>query len=42
MKRIAHQLMELNSTFIWHWPWLMQGVESAKQHGFTGIILHQQ
>lgn len=42
MKRITHQLMELNSTFIWHWPWLMQGVESAKQHGFTGIILHQQ
>lgn len=42
MKRIAHQLMELNSTFIWHWPWLEQGVMSAKQHGFTGIILHQQ
>jgi len=42
MKRIPHQLMELNSTFIWHWPWLIQGVASAKQHGFTGIILHQQ
>jgi len=42
MKRIPHQLMELNSTFIWHWPWFIQGVKSAKQHGFTGIILHQQ
>ena len=42
MKRIPHQLMELNSTFIWHWPWFIQGVSSAKQHGFTGIILHQQ
>lgn len=42
MKRIPHQLMELNSTFIWHWPWFVQGVQSAKQHGFTGIILHQQ
>ncbi|WP_318356136.1 hypothetical protein [Enterobacter sp.] len=42
MKRIPHQLMELNSTFIWHWPWFVQGVASAKQHGFTGIILHQQ
>ena len=42
MKRIPHQLMELNSTFIWHWPWLVQGVESAKRHGYTGIILHQQ
>lgn len=42
MKRIPHQLMELNSTFIWHWPWFIQGVISAKQHGFTGIILHQQ
>lgn len=42
MKRIAHQLMELNSAFIWHWPWFLQGVASAKQHGFTGIILHQQ
>ncbi|WP_312952046.1 hypothetical protein [Superficieibacter sp.] len=42
MKRIPHQLIELNSTFIWHWPWFIQGVECAKQHGFTGIILHQQ
>nr|WP_318384214.1 hypothetical protein [uncultured Enterobacter sp.] len=42
MKRIPHQLMELNSTFIWHWPWFVQGVASARQHGFTGIILHQQ
>ena len=42
MKRIPHQLMELNSTFIWHWPWFIQGVSSAKQHGFTGIVLHQQ
>lgn len=42
MKRIPHQLMELNSTLIWHWPWFLQGVACAKQHGFTGIILHQQ
>lgn len=42
MKRIPHQLMELNSIFIWHWSWLVQGVERAKQHGYTGIILHQQ
>lgn len=42
MKLVPHQLMELNSPFIWHWPWFISCVNAAKQHGFTGIILHQQ
>jgi hypothetical protein len=42
MARIPHQLLELNSPFIWHWPWLEQTVTVAKRYGFTGIILHQQ
>lgn len=42
MKLVPHQLMELNSPFIWHWPWFVSCVNAAKAHGFTGIILHQQ
>lgn len=42
MARIPHQLLELNSPFIWHWPWLEQAVAVAKRYGFTGVILHQQ
>lgn len=42
MKLVPHQLMELNSPFIWHWPWFISCVNAAKAHGFTGIILHQQ
>lgn len=42
MKLIPHQLMELNSPYIWSWSWFTHHVALAKQHGFNGIIVHLQ
>lgn len=36
------RLLEVNSSLIWHWPYLQQVINVMKRDGFNGLVIHQQ
>lgn len=36
------RLLEVNSSLIWHWPYLQNVINMMKRDGFNGLVIHQQ